>query len=285
MTDQYAVFGNPIAHSKSPLIHALFAKQTSEKIRYGRKRVPKGLFAKCAKRFFGRPKNQKHGLNVTVPFKLDAYQFADKLSERAKQAGAVNTLKRLPNGKIYGDNTDGIGLVRDITQNLGWEIKGKNILILGAGGAVRGVMGPLLDEKPNVVTIANRTRHKAEAIKNIFSTSPINIDVWDTSDKLNLPPSHQFDLIINGTSAQLNDEEWDLMFLLSVVSQPTKICAYDMMYGKDQTDFEKWAHHQKFKEVSNGLGMLVEQAAESFYIWRGVKPETKSVIEKIRKEL
>jgi len=207
------------------------------------------------------------------------------VSERAKLAGAVNTLKKEKDGKIFGDNTDGAGLVRDITQNLGWKIKGKRILILGAGGAVRGVMKPLLDEKPNVITIANRTRLKAEAIKNIFSTSTVNIDVWDTSDRVNLPPSHQFDFIINGTSGQLSDEEWDLMFLLSVVSQPQKICAYDMMYVKDQTDFEKWAHSQKFQKVSNGLGMLVEQAAESFYIWRGIKPETKSVIEKIRKEL
>ena len=165
MTDRYAVFGNPIAHSKSPIIHAEFAKQTGEDIVYERQLVEEAKFAEAAHEFFAAG---GYGLNITVPFKLDAFAFADQLSERAKLAGAVNTLKKLADGKVLGDNTDGAGLLRDITKNLAWKIAGKRVLVLGAGGAVRGVIAPLLIENPQRIVIANRTLSKAEELVQLF---------------------------------------------------------------------------------------------------------------------
>jgi len=318
MTDQYAVFGNPIAHSKSPRIHALFAEQTGEDIEYTKQLVELGQFASEAKKFFDKGGK---GLNITVPFKLDAYAFSEKngsVSERAKLAGAVNTLKKLPDGKILGDNTDGAGLVRDITQNLGWKIKDRRILILGAGGAVRGVLGPLLEQKPKSITIRNRTREKADELKTFFFDKKIEIYVWTDGDPSNPPPELEYDLFINGTSAGFLDdnEEWFSNLSIWFAKKSKEFYAYDMMYGKERSDFLRFAefeilHHfnwlirplptplQKFiyiilrffarnkikAHLADGLGMLVEQAAESFNIWRDVKPETKPVIEKVRSEL
>lgn len=268
MTDRYAVFGNPIAHSKSPLIHAEFARQTGEDVTYDRQLVEEGNFTQAAHDFFA---GNGCGLNITVPFKLDAFSFADQLTERARQAGAVNTLKKMPDGKILGDNTDGAGLLRDITQNLGWNITGKRVLVLGAGGAVRGVIAPLLAEHPQRIVIANRTLAKAEELARIFGAGKI---VRASSLNIHARP---FDIVINGTSASLGGAMPDLD---PAILNPGA-CCYDMMYGKELTPFLQWAKSHG-AQVADGLGMLVEQAAESFYLWRGVRPETKPVMALLR---
>jgi len=284
MTDRYAVFGNPVAHSKSPVIHRLFAEQTKQDITYDKQLVELGQFSQTAKKFFDEGGK---GLNITVPFKLDAYEFSDVLSERAKLAGAVNTLKKMPDGKIYGDNTDGVGLMRDITQNLGWEITGKNILILGAGGAVRGIMGPLLDKKPNSITIANRTLQKAEELSKLFSTSSIYIKVWDISPDILIPPDQPFDLIINGSSGALGKISEDISHFVFAVKHSSNVNTYDMMYGKNETHFLSTARKMRCSGMADGLGMLVEQAAESFRLWRGdqFQLNTQSVIDEVRRQL
>jgi shikimate dehydrogenase len=269
MTDRYAVFGNPIAHSKSPIIHAEFAKQTGEDISYDRQLVEEGKFAEAALEFFAAG---GCGLNITVPFKLDAFAFADQLTERAQQAGAVNTLKKLVDGKILGDNTDGAGLLRDITKNLGWKIEGKRVVVIGAGGAVRGVIAPLLAENPQRIVIANRTLSKAEELATLFAAGKI---IRASSLHIHARP---FDIVINGTSASLGGEMPDL----SPTILAPNACCYDMMYGKELTPFLQWAKNHRAKEVADGLGMLVEQAAESFFLWRGVMPETKPVMELLR---
>lgn len=270
MTDRYAVFGNPIAHSKSPIIHAEFAKQTGEDIVYERQLVEEGKFAEAAGDFFAAG---GCGLNITVPFKLDAFAFADQLTERAKQAGAVNTLKKMPDNAVLGDNTDGAGLLRDITKNLGWKIEGKRVLVLGAGGAVRGVIAPLLAENPQRIVIANRTLSKAEELVQLFNTGKHAQErktLRASSLQIHARP---FDVVINATSASLGGE---MLELSSAVLAPNT-CCYDMMYSKELTPFLQWAKSHG-AEVADGLGMLVEQAAESFYLWRGVMPETRPVI-------
>lgn len=274
MTDCYAVFGNPIAHSKSPIIHAEFAKQTGEDIAYERQWVEEGKFAEAAGDFFAAG---GCGLNITVPFKLDAFAFADQLTERAKQAGAVNTLKKMPDNAILGDNTDGAGLLRDITKNLAWEIAGKRVLVLGAGGAVRGVIAPLLAENPQRIVIANRTLSKAEELVQLFNTGKHAQEskiLRASSLQIHARP---FDVVINATSASLGGE---MLELSSAVLAPNA-CCYDMMYSKELTPFLQWAKSHN-AEVADGLGMLVEQAAESFYLWRGVMPETRPVIKLLR---
>lgn len=270
--DQYAVFGNPVAHSKSPRIHALFAEQTYQDLEYKKILVERGHFSHEANKFFEKG---GAGLNITVPFKLDAFEFSDVLSDRAKQAGAVNTLMKMPDGKIFGDNTDGCGLVRDLTKNLKWNIKNKLILILGAGGAVRGILDPLLAEQPLGITIVNRTVEKAHDLARLFSTSSVKSSGYDDVE------IESFDLIINGSSASLSGD----LPPINTTGLRASTCCYDMMYSKNPTVFMDWAISFGSKNVSDGLGMLVEQAAESFTIWRGVKPNTKSVIEIIRKEL
>lgn len=288
MTDQYAVFGNPIAHSKSPRIHTLFAEQTEQNIEYSKQLVELGHFAEAAKKFFDEGGK---GLNVTAPFKLDAFEFAQKhgsVSERAKLAGAVNTLKKEKDGKTFGDNTDGAGLVRDITQNLGWAIKDKNILILGAGGAVRGVLGPLLAEKPAEIVIAARTLAKAEELKIIFNSKG-NISVMLLKD---IPLTEKkFDLIIHGTPVGLSGGSQDLSTLIMAVKTNEGACAYDMVYGVSSTLLINFAKHHGMKHTADGLGMLVEQAAESFCLWykeKGIEYkqlDTQAVIDKVRSEL
>ncbi|MFH1495482.1 MAG: shikimate dehydrogenase [Pseudomonadota bacterium] len=265
MTDQYAVVGNPIAHSKSPLIHKEFARQTGQDLNYTTLLAPLDGFSATAMAF--RAEGGK-GLNVTVPFKQEAWQLATRLTERAQLAQAVNTLK-FEDGEILGDNTDGAGLVRDITGNLGFQIQGKRILLMGAGGAARGVILPLLKQYPALFAIANRSPAKAHELAQLFL---VHGDI--SSGEYNSLTGCHFDLIINATSSSLSDE---LPPLPAGVFSPGSL-AYDMMYGKGQTPFLQFAQSNGAAQLADGLGMLVEQAAESFFLWRGVRPDTQPVM-------
>ncbi len=270
--DRYVVFGNPIAHSKSPVLHRLFAEQTGESMQYDTLLAPLEGFAPCASAFF----QEGRGANVTVPFKEDAYRLANSLTPRAQRAGAVNTLSKLADGSLLGDNTDGAGLVRDLTVNAGFSLKGKRILILGAGGAVRGALEPLLAQGPTSVTIANRTVEKAEMLVELFSDlGPVAASGFDW---LREP----VDLIINATSASLAGA---LPPIASSLIEPGKTLCYDMMYGKEPTPFCVWATEHGAGQVMDGLGMLAEQAAEAFYLWRGVRPDTGPALAELRRLL
>jgi shikimate dehydrogenase len=274
MSDKYAVFGNPVAHSRSPQIHAAFAEQTGEDIEYGRVLVPEDKFQETVFEFL---KEGGKGLNVTVPCKLDAFRLAARLTPRAKRAGAVNTFMVEPGKKLVGDNTDGKGFVTDLTDNLNWEIRNKRILMLGAGGAVRGVLEPLLALRPQAVVLGNRTPATARILATEFAElGEVSGGSYDSLHK-----KATFDLIINGTSASLDDE----MPPLSAELIGEGCCCYDMMYGAQPTVFMKWASEHGAEYVSDGLGMLVEQAAESFSLWRGKTPDTQPVIAAIRAEL
>lgn len=275
--DQYAVFGNPIAHSKSPVIHSLFAKQTGQALQYEKKLIAEDGFAAAAREFFS---HGGKGLNITVPFKLAAYEFADHLSKRARQAGAVNTLKLEADGTVFGDNTDGVGMVRDITENLAWPISDKNVLILGAGGAVRGVIAPVMEQSPKSLVIVNRTASKAQQLAQAFSKLGriIGCGYDALSENLTGVP---FDVVINGTAASLSG---DLPPLPEAIVNRTSAC-YDMMYAATDTVFLTWAKRQHVSRCADGLGMLVEQAAESFALWRGVRPQTAEVIATLRESL
>lgn len=271
--DKYAVFGNPIKQSKSPAIHAAFAAQCGLRLQYRAVLVELDGFALAARRFFD---DAGCGLNVTAPFKRDACQFADRLSERARRADAVNTLTRCTDGAIEGDNTDGIGLVSDMIANLGWAVQGQRVLLLGAGGAARGVLEPLLREKPQELLIVNRTAERARQLATEF------IDIGAVQGgEYALIGSRSFDLVINATSAGLDGEVPDLPG--TVLTE--RSCCYDMVYGAQPTAFMRWAAHHAAWAVADGLGMLVEQAAQSFYIWRRVRPETRPVIRQIRDAL
>lgn len=265
--DRYAVVGNPIAHSKSPIIHQLFAEQTGQSLTYDKILVELTAFDEEVASFFALGGK---GLNVTVPFKEQAYRYADALTERGRLAGAVNTLALQNDGTVLGDNTDGAGLVADLLA-LGWQLSGKRILILGAGGAVRGIVGPLLAQQPQSLRIANRTVEKAAAIAQIFPTGAVGVSGYAEL-------SGSFDLIINGTSASLSGELPPLPS--GLVSADS--AAYDLMYGAEPTAFLRWAAEQGAGRSADGLGMLVEQAAEAFYLWRGVQPETRPVLAKLR---
>lgn len=271
--DKYAVYGNPIKHSKSPQIHSLFAQQTDQQLMYRAHQVELDKFADAASNFFD---NGGKGLNITVPFKLDAYEFADQLSARARLAGAVNTLALQQDGSILGDNTDGAGMVRDINDNLGWQLSNKRILLLGAGGAIRGILEPVLSHDPSLVVIANRTVEKAQKLAADFNEFG---DVRGCSyEAIN---GNQFDIVINGTSASLAGE----LPPLSSDMLSDNACCYDMMYSAGPTPFMRWAAENMAWAVADGLGMLVEQAAESFYLWRGLRPQTQPVIDTIRESL
>ncbi|MFC6633900.1 shikimate dehydrogenase [Microbulbifer taiwanensis] len=271
MTDCYAVVGNPIAHSLSPRIHGAFAAQTGEDIRYEKRLVEKGGFADFARDFFAAG---GCGLNVTLPFKLDACEFADTLTERARAAGAVNTLALQQNGTLLGDNTDGAGLVADIKDYLGWAIEDRKLLLLGAGGATRGALLPLLAEKPAQIHIANRTAQKAQQLVQDFSGyGPISASGLDA-----VPAG--FDLVVNASAASLAGE----LPPLSPLVLATGAWAYDMVYGAEPTPFMRWAE-QLGAETADGLGMLVGQAAEAFYLWRGLRPAVAPVLEMLRAEL
>lgn len=270
MTDKYAVIGNPIKHSKSPQIHAAFAEQTGEEIEYGRILGDMEDFAGDVRDFVN---GGGKGLNVTVPFKERAWELVDENSDRAKLAGAVNTVIVQEDGSLRGDNTDGIGMVRDLAENHGFDFHGKRILLIGAGGASRGILLPLLEQRPHEVVIANRTESKAHELAANFSDR--GSIAGCALDKIHKAP---FDLVINGTSAGLGGQ----------VPQIADGClrpggwTYDMMYSDEPTAFVKWGLEQGASKALDGLGMLVEQAAESFYLWRGVRPDTAPVIKQIR---
>ncbi len=272
--DLYAVMGNPINHSKSPQIHSAFALQTGQTLEYNAIHVDVGGFAQAVSHFQG---HGGKGLNVTVPFKLDAWKLADSLTERAERAGAVNTLSFNDNGTILGDNTDGVGLVNDIIEHLGWSIAQKKVLILGAGGASRGVIAPILDKHPLSVTIANRTAIKASELASAFDDYSTQTKQISGGGYDNLA-GQQFDLIINATSASLKGK---IPPLEDDIVHAQTYC-YDMMYAAQPTAFMLWASQHQVTQISDGLGMLVGQAAESFHLWRGVKPELKTVIDSIR---
>lgn len=269
MTDRYAVIGNPIQHSRSPQIHAEFARQTGQDTSYVRILGDLEEFEADVEEFVA---GGGRGLNVTVPFKERAFRLADSLSERASAAGAVNTLIVRDGGRLHGDNTDGVGLVRDLACNHLFAFAGARILLLGAGGAVRGVLRPLLAEQPARLVVANRTASKALALAAETEQGTI---VGCGLDEL---AGQRFDLIINGTAAGLTAK----------VPQIPDDCladggwTYDMLYSRDPTAFVEWGRTHGAARALDGLGMLVEQAAESFRLWRGVRPDTGPVIDLLR---
>lgn len=269
--DRYGVFGNPIGHSKSPHIHRLFAEQTGQSLSYEPLLAPLDDFDGFARDFF------LHGLgaNVTVPFKEQAFRLADQLSERAQRAGAVNTLKKLEDGTLLGDNTDGIGLVRDLLDNADVTLQGKRILLLGAGGAVRGVLEPLLAQRPAELVIANRTLSKAQQLAGEFAElAPLSASAFDQL-------TGSFDVVVNGTSASLGGA---LPPLSESLIRAGETFCYDMMYGAEPTPFCLWAATHG-AQTRDGLGMLVEQAAAAFELWRGVRPESAGVLAQLRRQL
>ena len=273
MTDRYAVVGNPVAHSKSPEIHAAFARQTAQVIEYSRLLAPLDGFRSTIDAF--RAAGGK-GVNVTVPFKLEAFDMADEVSARAKDAQAANFL-RFDKGRIRADNTDGAGLVRDIVHNLGFQLAGKRVLLLGAGGAAQGVLAPLLEHGPRIFTIANRTVEKALRLAETFRHKPAAAMSVLSGLGFGELAGHHFDLVINATSSSLQGE----LPPLPGETFAAGALAYDMMYGSTPTPFLAFAAAHGAK-TSDGLGMLVEQAAESFLLWRGVRPATAPVIALLR---
>ena len=269
MTDRYAVIGNPIAHSKSPALHAAFARQCGQDIRYEAILGPLDGFRAAVEAF---RQAGGRGMNVTVPFKVEALALADILTERARLAQAVNTLRFDADG-IFGDNTDGIGLVNDIQQRLGFAIGGKRVLILGAGGAARGSVLPLAEAGPARLVIVNRTQSKAEALRAQFAgVAAVDVEPCDGL------AGQRFDLVINATSAGLHGESLPLP---AGILAPGAL-AYDMVYGSTETPFMVAARALGASRVSDGLGMLVGQAAESFFLWRGVRPDTAPVLQMLQ---
>lgn len=267
MPDRYAVIGNPVAHSNSPLIHAAFARQTGQDLVYGRLLAPEGAFVATANAFRA---NGGRGLNVTLPFKGEAFRFATDLSARARAAQAVNTLK-FEGDAIFADNTDGVGLVNDLVGNLGCTIAGRRVLLLGAGGAARGVINPLFQQQPAQLVLANRSLVNARRLAQSVNPA-LEVGTYAAL------AGRQFDLVINATSASLAGELPPLppgVFARGAL-------AYDMMYGKSETPFLAFARGEGAALLADGLGMLVEQAAESFYIWRGVRPDSAPVLSLLR---
>ena len=274
MTDRYAVFGDPIDHSLSPQIHRLFATETGQDISYVAQRVAAGKLAEAAKHFFTAGGK---GLNITLPLKTEAYDFADRLTERAQLAGAVNTLALQPDGTILGDNTDGVGLVRALEEICGWPLQDQRLLILGAGGAARGVIAPLLQAKVRSICIANRTAKKAQQLASDFAALSNNLTGIDTVEL-----AHQkkpFDLIINATSAALSGGALTLPD--QIIAPQTR--AYDMGYATQPTAFMRRASQQA-ATAADGTSMLVCQAAESFHLWRNKRPSVVSTIATLRSD-
>ncbi len=281
MSDRYAVVGNPVAHSRSPSIHAQFAAQTGQDIVYERLLAPLDGFVRTVEAF--RDAGGR-GLNVTVPFKLEAFAFAARRSPRADKAGAVNTLRFEGEG-AFGDNTDGIGLVRDISARLGLRLDGATVLMLGAGGAARGVLQPLLDAGVAALTVANRTASRAAELAALAADARVGGCGFDlpagerARADAGLPA--RFDLILNATSAGLDDEA---PAIPAALYPQARLC-YDMVYGARPTAFMTAAAAAGCERTADGLGMLVEQAAESFLLWRGVRPATEPVYQRLRAEL
>ena len=269
--DRYAVIGQPIAHSWSPFIHAMFARQTGQQLSYGRMEVAPPDLSAALETFFGEGGK---GLNVTVPHKQAVCLLTRFRTPRAEIAGAVNTIIAREDG-LLGDNTDGDGLVADLTNNLGMALENVRVLLLGAGGAARGVLGPLLSQGPEYVEIANRDGVRATDLAKEFATlGELHGCGFD-----GIGTSTTFDLILNATSASLQET---IPPIPPATIGPTTLC-YDMAYGKGETAFTRWAKSAGAGRAETGWGMLVEQAAESFYLWRGVKPVTKSVLEAVKK--
>lgn len=266
--DKYAVVGHPIAHSKSPEIHMLFARQTKQLITYERLQAPLDGFEEFA---FGLREAGYRGLNVTIPFKLDAAKLADRLTPRARLAGAVNTLV-FDGDAITGDNTDGIGFVRDVRQRLKFEIEDAAILVLGAGGGVRGLIGSLLEEKPKWIAVANRTHDRAQELADEFGVLALSFDEV---------PAEHFDLVINGTATSLSQNTPPI----DAETFDDCMLAYDLVYTSQPTPFMQLASRGGARKVSDGLGMLIEQAAESFHLWRGVRPDTVPIFKELRRLL
>lgn len=264
--DQYAVVGYPVAHSKSPFIHAMFAKQTKQVLTYNCLELSPEAFQAGVRRFFDQGGK---GLNITVPHKEAAWQMVDWHSPEAAKAGAVNTLYRLHDGRLAGANTDGVGLVRDIEQNHQCELAGREVLILGAGGAVRGLLPRLMAAAPARIIIANRTLARAAALRELFAEDfALEVRAYDALQDL------RPDWIINGNSAGLQGE----MPALPSSLIGSRTCCYDMVYAPGGTVFQHWAREHGAQLTLDGTGMLVEQAAESFYLWRGVRPDTRPVL-------
>lgn len=264
--DRYGVIGNPVHQSKSPFIHRFFAEQTRQDLEYVPILVEHDGLSDALARFQA---DGGKGVNITLPFKHRAVALVDSLSERAERAEAINTIKFNEDGTRFGDTTDGVGLVRDILVNKKFSIKNKRVLILGAGGAVRGIIDSLFNEKPLELIIANRTETKAVALAEEFSK-------FGTIQAcpLSLLENNSFDLVINGTSASLQGEMLDLP---GSILKDSALC-YDMVYSNGDTAFLRWAKEQGAASCVDGLGMLVEQAAEAFYVWRDVKPSTGAVL-------
>ncbi|NLY57027.1 MAG: shikimate dehydrogenase [Gammaproteobacteria bacterium] len=267
--DRYAVIGNPIAHSKSPLIHSMFAEQTGEQLSYEALLAPLEDFAGTLRSFLV----EGRGVNVTVPFKEQAWELVDQHTPAAQLAGAVNTIQRLDDGRLLGDNTDGKGLVRDIQHNAGFSLADKRVLLVGAGGAARGVIQPLLQAGPAQLCVVNRTVEKAEHLARLFKDQgPISAAGFDWLEE-------PVDLIINATSASLDGK---LPPISPQLILPGHTWCYDMMYASEATVFNRWAAQQGAVRCLDGLGMLVEQAAEAFLLWRGVRPDTAPVLAALR---
>lgn len=271
--DQYAVFGHPIKHSKSPRIHQTFASQTGQTLSYTAEDVPAEHFDQSVTQFFA---GNGKGLNCTVPLKELAFQRADQLTERAQFAKAVNTLALQEDGSILGDNTDGIGLVTDLTVNHKISLKDRRILILGAGGATRGIISPLIGQAPSQLLIANRTVSKAIVLAEEFSELTENIRGCGFSEL----EGRQFDIILNATSASLSNQ---LPPLPDGLLAEQGIC-YDLAYANEATAFVRWGLENSASKSLDGVGMLVEQAAEAFYLWRHIRPETAPVIRLLNSE-
>lgn len=264
--DQYGVVGHPIEHSRSPFIHGMFAKQTGQAMVYRRYDVTAEDFQNWVKAFF---RAGGRGLNVTIPHKVSAADLADELTSRAERAGAVNTLSPQKNDRLLGDNTDGVGLVRDLTENLGITITRRRILIVGAGGATRGILAPLLALEPVEIVVTNRTAERAQTLATAFQDlgEIRGCGFGDLS-------IGTFDIVINATSASLTDEVPSIP--PDVVGAATT--CYDLAYAKSDTPFTRWAVEQGCERAVQGWGMLVEQAAEAFCSWHGIRPETAPVL-------
>lgn len=273
--DRYAVIGHPIAHSKSPQIHVAFARQTAQDLGYEAILAPLDGFVATVQAFRAAG---GRGTNVTVPFKLEAFALADRHTPRARAAGAVNTLAFDADG-ILGDNTDGAGLVRDLTVNLDCPLQGRRVLLLGAGGAARGAILPILDERPTALVMANRTVARAEELARVFAAEAGDTQL--SASSFAALAGQSFDVVINATAASLDDDVPPLPPGLYA----SGALAYDMMYGRGDTPFMTAARADGAARVADGLGMLVEQAAESFTLWRGVRPDSRAVLAELRRQI
>ena len=267
--DRYGLVGHPVEHSRSPFIHTLFARQTGQRLTYELIDASPAAF-ETAVRGFGAAGGK--GLNVTVPHKEAAFVLVDEASDAARTAGAVNTIS-IEGGRLRGDNTDGIGFIRDVTTNQGQELAGRSIVLFGAGGAARGIVGPLLAEHPAALVIANRTKPRALDLAAHFGNPP-EIEVVAFDELAQLPA---FDVLVNATSAGLKGEA--APFPGSLV-RADSFC-YDMVYSRSDTPFVAWAREHGAARAVQGWGMLVEQAAESFYIWRGIMPATAPILKQL----